>query len=417
MKIKFTYLLVFISLILTVSVQAQLSFTGEIRPRAELRDGYIKLTTANQTPAFFISQRSRLGVGFKKSGLEVKVTAQDARIWGGQDALTLYEAWAKYKVSDAFAMKIGRQELQYDEGRLISRRNRRQVGFYYDALVFKYEKDSLYIDFGFALNNSQANLTGNTYAFANSKFKSFNYGYLKKYFDNGLSMSFTGISSGYQKENTDTTYFKQTLGTKLDYKKNKFSATAEAYYQFGKHRDSRDVNAYFLGARLGYQPSKAVKLIAGVDYLSGHDATSSNADYQNTMHVFDILEGARFLFYGNANYFRNIENHTGGGGLMDFHGTLNYKMNKQLSTKVVYHNFRLNQSVFNANNEALDNYLASEIDLTVKYKFKKEANLVLGYSLILPTNGLETIQNIPSNTGQTAHYLWLMLNTKLVFEK
>ena len=417
MQKKSLYLLMFLFLVIGNVLQAQVTFSGEIRPRAELRDGYFGLTTANQTPAFFISQRTRLGVQFKTSNLDFKITGQDARIWGGDNGFSLYEAWAKYKFSDAISVKIGRQELQYDEGRLISARNRRQDGFFYDALVLKYAKDSLYVDFGFALNNSQANLTGNTYAFANSKFKSFNYGYLKKYFDNGFSMSFTGIASGYQKENTDTTYFKQTIGTKLDYNKNKFTTIAEAYYQTGKHKDSRDVNAYFLGLRLGYKPVKGMNVIAGVDYLSGHDALNTNADYQNTMHVFDILEGARFLFYGNANYFRNIEKHTKGGGLTDFHGTLAYKFNKKLSGKLMYHNFSLNQAVLNTNNERLTDYLATEIDVTAKYQFKKGLNLILGYSLILPTEGLETIQNVPANTSENGHYLWIMLNTKLQSNK
>jgi len=412
-----TNLLLLLFLLISLGANAQLNFSTEIRPRAELRDGYFKLSTANQTPAFFISQRSRLGVGFKKSDLEVKLTAQDARIWGGENGFSLYEAWAKYKLSDAFSVKLGRQEIQYDEGRLISRRNRRQDGFFYDALVVKYAKDSLYMDFGIALNNSQANLTGNNYAFATSKFKSFNYAYLKKYYSNGFSMAFTGISSGYQKENTDTTYFKQTLGTKLDYKKDKFSTIAEAYYQFGKHKDSRDVNAYFLGLRLGYKPVKKMNVTVGVDYMSGHDATITNTDYQNTQHVFDILEGARFLFYGNANYFRNIENHTGGGGLTDIHTKVGYNFNKKLGANLVYHNFQLNQSVFDDNNDELASYLASEFDFTAKYKFKKGVNLVLGYSLILPTNGLENIQNITPNDADNGHYLWLMLNTKLNFKK
>jgi hypothetical protein len=387
---------------------SQVIIDGRIRPRVEYRDGYIKIPTAANKPAFFVSQQTQLGVTLKKDNLQGRFRFQDARIWGGDNSLSLYEAWAEYSISNNFAIKFGRQEFQYDDGRLISRRPRRQDGFYYDALLFQYAKDSLYVDAAFSINNSKENLTGNLYAYAPTRFKTFNFFYLKKYFNNGFDVAITGISSGFQKENTDTTFYKQTIGTKLDYQKNNFSASSELFYQSGKHKDGRSVNAYLITIKAAYQITKKVNFTIGTEVISGHDATNSDADYQNTTHVFDNLEGAKFRYSGRMNYFRNYEKDTGGGGLMNYYSELNIAFSKKLEATLYYHYFDFQKNVFNNNGEILDKHLASEFDLLLRYRHSKNTDLSFGYSLTTPTNSLEFIQNIPTNEGQFGHYLWLM---------
>lgn len=409
---KSNYLLLFCFFITTFA-SAQVTFDGTIRPRVEYRDGYIKIPTAADKPAFFVSQQSRLGLTFKKEDLQARFMVQDARIWGGDNVLSLYEAWAKYHFSKSFAVKIGRQELHYDDGRLISRRPRRQDGFYYDALLLQYDKDSLYFDVGFSVNNSKENISGNIYAYATTRFKTFNFFYFKKYFNNGFNFAATGISSGFQKENTDTTFYKQTIGTKLDYTKNKFSTSFEGFYQGGKHKDGRSVNAYLLTGKAAYQFTPKINLTLGTEVVSGHNASNSNGDYQNTLHVFDILEGARFRYFGRMNYFRNLEKDTKNGGLVDYYADLNLNLKPQFSASIAYHYFNFQKNVFNANSEILDKHLASEIDLTLRYKLKKNINLSFGYFFLAPTNSLEFVQNIPINEGQFGHYLWLMCEVNL----
>ncbi|MFT5834195.1 MAG: hypothetical protein ACI97N_001829 [Cognaticolwellia sp.] len=397
---------------ITTSTLAQLIIDGTIRPRTEYRDGFTKLSTTSDKPAFFVSQQTRLGLKLTTGKLSGRFNFQEARIWGGDNSLSLYEAWAKYNLSNNLAIKFGRQELHYDEGRLISKRPRRQDGWNYDALVFKYAKDSLYADIGFSVNNSQANVTGNNYSYAPTRFKAFHFLYLKKYFDNGLNISITGITSGFQKENTDTTFYKQTIGTKIDYRKNDFSTSFEGFHQSGKHKDGRSVNAYLLSGKVAYQLRPKVKLTLATEIVSGSDATNTNIAYQNTMHTFDILQGARFRYFGQMNYFRNLEKDTGGGGLINYYAKLNLKLHPQLQTIFTYHYFDFQNNVFNNNAEILDKHLASEIDVMLKYKHRKNINLALGYSLLTPSNSLESIQNISTGNSESGHYLWLMATVK-----
>ena len=300
MKPKSIIWFVFLS-VFSIECIAQFSLQGQIRPRSELRYGYLQLPTSNQEPTLFISQRTRLTTNYQKDRLQFKLAVQDARVWGDENNLSFYEAWINYQLTKNWALRIGRQELQYDKARLIGARNRRQDGFNYDAIIVKYVKDSLYIDVGYNLNNSQANTFGNQFENSEKTFKNFSFGFLKKYYDNGFEFSVTAINSGFQKENSDTIYYKQTIGTKFDYNKNKFRISAEGYYQTGNHKDGRTVNAYLLGGKVGYQIQPKIKISIGADFTSGRDATNTNVTYQNTLHNFDILEGARFIYWGNAN--------------------------------------------------------------------------------------------------------------------
>ena len=115
---------------------------------------------------------------------------------------------------------------------------------------------------------------------------------------------------------------------------------------------------------------------------------------------------------GKCQYFRNLETHTLGAGLTTYFTTLDYKFSTKIKTSITYHQFFLSNFLI-VNNAALDKNLGNEIDIIATYKIKKETMLNFGYSFILPTNSLEFVQNIPTNTSQNGHYAWLMLRTNL----
>lgn len=391
---------------------AQLSLNAEFRPRTELRYGFRELRTQNQTPAFLISQRTRLSAIYQKEKIQFKLTLQEARLWGDNNNLSFYEAWAKYQLTKNWKVTIGRQELQYDGGRMIAARNRRQAGFNYDAIIANYDKDSLSVDVAFSVNNSQPNIFGNAFLNANSQFKNFSFLYAKKFFKNGLTTSGTVINSGFQKENSDTVFYKQTIGTKVNYVKNKFSIGGDAYYQIGKHKDGRTVRAYLVAAEIRYKTTPKTKLTFGVETTSGVDVTNTNSNYQSRLNNFDILEGARFAYWGNANIFRNLENHTAGGGLTDYYVRVRLKPNKKSSVMITYFQFFLTEDVLE-NSIPVNRNLGGELDILAKYKLRKETTISLGYSFIAPTNSLEFVRNVPANTSENGHYVWLMLTSKL----
>jgi hypothetical protein len=183
-------ILLFSSCFFTKTATAQLSLTGQIRTRGELRDGYGTLELSGGKPAAQIAQRTRLTFNYKSSRIIFQTSIQDVRLWG-QDAstitpadgskLAIHEAWAElilsnkkdntFKVSpfDYFGIKIGRQELVYDDERLLGASDWLTQARRHDAIVFKLLQSGWQVDLGAAFNqNTDAiNYNGTYYTPAN----------------------------------------------------------------------------------------------------------------------------------------------------------------------------------------------------------------------------------------------------------
>lgn len=172
------------------SAEAQLSVAGQLRTRTEYRNGVGTPRPQAYDAAFFTSQRTRLTFHYKGPRLLVQASLQDVRVWG-QDASTIsnadgqklgvHEAWGELIVSnnkdtalkkspvDYLAVRIGRQELVYDDSRLIGNLDWLQQGRRHDALVLKLLHGSWQVDLGAAFNqNTDAfNYNGTYYTPAN----------------------------------------------------------------------------------------------------------------------------------------------------------------------------------------------------------------------------------------------------------
>lgn len=182
--------MVFIIAITAMNANGQLSLTGQVRTRTEYRDGLVTLKPKTKDPSFFTSQRSRLTLNYRTSRVIFQTSLQDIRVWG-QDASTisnadgsklgLHEAWAEIALAnkkdstfkkspvDYFAVKIGRQELLYDDSRLLGNLDWLQQARRHDAIVFKLLNKEWLVDLGFAFNqNTDAfNYNGTFYTPAN----------------------------------------------------------------------------------------------------------------------------------------------------------------------------------------------------------------------------------------------------------
>lgn len=168
---------------------AQLTLTGQLRTRSEYRNGLGTLRPKTSDPAFFTSQRTRLIFNYKTNRVVLQTSVQDVRVWG-QDASTIsnadgsrlgvHEAWAELILSnkkdtsvkgavDYFGIKIGRQELLYDDSRLLGNLDWLQQARRHDAVVFKLLNKGWQADLGLAFNQNTDgfNYNGTYYTPAN----------------------------------------------------------------------------------------------------------------------------------------------------------------------------------------------------------------------------------------------------------
>ena len=178
------------SLLITLFVNAQFTLTGQLRTRTEVRNGLGNLVLKGSKPAAFTSQRTRLIFGYKWDRLTFGVSIQDVRVWG-QDAssisnadgnrLMLHEGWAELTLFnkadttikatgiDLMSIKIGRQELSYDDVRLIGNLDWLQQGRRHDMALLKTVHKGWQVDIGYAFNqNSDAfGITNTSYVPSN----------------------------------------------------------------------------------------------------------------------------------------------------------------------------------------------------------------------------------------------------------
>lgn len=180
----------FLFLIPSLSSKSQFSLSGQLRTRSEYRNGTGSLKPVNNSAAFFTSQRARINFNYISNKVIFQASVQDVRVWG-QDASTIsnadgarlgvHEAWAEILLSnkqdssfknspvDYFSIRTGRQELIYDDSRLLGNLDWLQQARRHDAIVLKLHEKGWQADLGAAFNqNTDAfNYNGTFYTPAN----------------------------------------------------------------------------------------------------------------------------------------------------------------------------------------------------------------------------------------------------------
>ncbi len=125
-KISIVFYLTFaIYILLQGNLLGQFILSGELRPRMESRHGYSTLADESSKTAIFISQRSRINFSFNHEEYKIGLSIQDVRVWGDEEQLkdissaVVHEAWGEIKINHYLSVKLGRQELPYDDHRLL----------------------------------------------------------------------------------------------------------------------------------------------------------------------------------------------------------------------------------------------------------------------------------------------------------
>jgi hypothetical protein len=368
------------------------SVDGEFRPRVEVRDGFGQPLQKANDPLVVTQQRTRLGVSFKTGLLSTKLTIQDARTWGEAptssessttDASTsIFEAWAEMVLIPGGSLKMGRQTLKLDDGRLFNDPAWSNTGTTHDMALLKYAINDFQANAGFAYNNNSA-VKYETYYSPVCKYRYMGFLWLNKTFAKDLSLSLIGVDEGVQ-DTTGTSgstsnykkvnmYHTYTYGGYLSYgsASSPFTASFTYYYQSGKASMTKKMNASFTAVKVGWNPCNAFNLSAGCDLFSGDDNTSDG-----TQHNFKKLYGTNHGFNGYMEYWTTPPTQ----GLGDYYMIASGKATKDLKWEVTGHLFRSMKDVTYATNES-GKSLGSELDLKLNYKMNEWATVEGGYSI------------------------------------
>lgn len=404
----------FLSLNSLINAQ-QFDVSAEVRPRYENKHGFGTLIEKGANGSNFVSQRTRINFGFKNEKLRLYVSMQNVRVWGDVSTLSsddkgtaLHEAWAEAILNTKISFRIGRQEIVYDDHRIFGNVGWAQQARSHDVFLFKYAPNNKNrLDVGFALNADSQSGIDNLYSNA-AGYKAFQYAWYHSDFVK-FGLSFLVLNTGIEYienvglPNEDQTIdYMQTIGSRLNYKSGKFDANASVYFQTGKSLDA-DVTASYFGGNLGYKINDNFKVGVGAEFLSGKDQDDASTDVKS----FAPLFGTNHKFNGWMDYFY-VGNHANSVGLTDVNATIAYQKDK-FSAKIIPHFFSAAANVFDGSNKK-DNYLGTEIDITIGYKIAKDITVSAGYSKMFATETMEILKG--GDKDEDNSWSWIMFTFK-----
>jgi hypothetical protein len=450
--------------------QAQLSMTAQYRTRSEYRAGQGTLPRYGSEPAFFTNHRMRLGIGYTMDRLKFYTAIQDVRVWG-QDgstisnadgkALSVHEAWGEItfsdstwkKVADNFSLKVGRQEIIYDDSRLLGNLDWLQQGRRHDAAILKWSKRYWFADIGGAFNqtreaksdafyngtntmDSVVNVSGTKVPLGPTNpnysgpsngsngltpnYKAFYFLYLRRNLGWGNASVLIFNDDFAKSVNKSSVYSRHTLGANLSGKAlRKIDFNIYGYYQLGKENKGNDLSAFTYGASALALVSRKFSIGPGFDLMSGNNTVKSQyrKDGVSDNHAFDPLYGTPHKFWGYMDYFYVADGYgayaSDGKGLGNSSSTLispglvnafikvRYKLAEKVNLSLDLHEFWAQNTVANRatkdSNDVLNKNLGTEIDFLVNWSLTPSIMIEGGYSAMFGTNTLDALKH----TGAT----------------
>lgn len=383
----------------------------QYRPRTEFRDGYRTPAHDSSKIALSTTHRLRLNIGYELNKVELYTSIQNTGIWGeayGSQAFRLFEAWGNIPLNESWNLKVGRQAVNLDNGRLISERNWAQTGYSIDALRLNYSKQKFKNTLITAFNQKDELVFGSNYAFnVTNNFKYLFILFTEYSVKNFKIASFQTID-GFEMA-SGAEIFRHTNGGRLTWSKNDFSATTHAYYQHGKTPQDKTVKSWYINPEINYQTKNEINIQTGCEILSGNT-------WQNNKNIdrsFIPLYGVGHRFLGFMDYFISFPNDTKGLGLVSPYLSLKKQLRKTYSINSSFHTFFSQQNPY-LQNEKQSKYLGFEHDITFSKKINNFTNIEIGYSYMLPTTSMFIVKNtLDSKKFQQWAYVMININPNI----
>ncbi|VAW28373.1 hypothetical protein MNBD_BACTEROID07-1132 [hydrothermal vent metagenome] len=404
------------------SLYAQsVTLSGEIRPRYEFRHGYKTIFPDNHKAANFISQRTRLNFLYGNKYFKFGLVLQDIRVWGDVpqlnttdvNGLSVHEAWGEVIFNQKLSLKLGRQEISYDDQRIFGNVGWTQQARSHDAAIIRYRPDkTTKIDVGIAYNADKASLYKTDYTVNNYRALQYiwYHGQFKKV---GLSLLLLNNGMPYSGTVKQKVVYSQTLGGRVTYNNKALKFNSAFYYQGGKNKSNRSLSAMYFTVNTSYTLPTKFTFGLGGEYLSG--TSSENRALNNTDNSFKPLYGTNHKFNGWMDYFY-AGSYMNSNGLIDINMPLSQKIN-QFTFKLIPHYFIAAAKVAVKQSDgtwkAYKSDMGMEIDFAANYALSKNMTITAGYSQMLTTETLQVLKG--GNYKNSNNWAWLMVTFKPTF--
>lgn len=437
--------LLFTLLGITFTSFGQFTLSGEFRPRFEYGHGFKTLADSNQRAGAFVSQRSRLNFDFKNEHYQTKLVFQDIRIWGSTPQLntsdafsSIHEAWGQAFINDKWSLKLGRQEIIYDDHRMFGSVGWAQQARSHDAILIKYATDKMKFDIGGAYNQT-GSYTSTSYTLGGS-YKAMQYIWFHKPINDKLKVSLLALNLGYEVGDGNGKYwdnYQQTFGTHTTYKGDKLHIAFNGFYQMGATAEvsANDISAYNIGLDVKYKLSDKFTAGLGYELLSGNSQVDTTQSYMEDQHAFNPYFGTNHKFNGFMDYFY-VGNHIGIVGLQDIYAKIAYKKEKNTvgldfhlfsAANDVWDGYKVADDLANATDpstvdilQKMNRSFGMEFDLSFGTQLTEGVSLKAGYSHFLGSETLAYVKGVvdfkgQGRTDQMSNWAYVMVTFKPQF--
>lgn len=379
---------------------------GELRGRMESQINYDFDTTKPDNDTFFLL-RTRVYLDLNPTeNLQFFFMFQDSETFDQTTALIatpdrhkFYQGYVRFKTKGSLTVqaKLGRQELNYGDQRLIGSFNWSNLGRSFDGAVVRLENKAFWLD-GFVTRIHPAQNLEDEFAGLYGHWKNFPGGELEPYL-----LFLHGDHAGLN--NSDLNLV--TLGSRISAKfKKNYDYGMEAAYQTGASAGNL-VNAFAAHAHFGYTFPDFGKLRLGGEYNFASGDSNPKAGHVTT---FNNLFPTNHDKYGYMDLFawRNMH---------DFRAGLSAASLKFLKASLDYHLFLLPDpvnGVFRASGAQLragtptaSRFAGQEIDLLLKFEPIKYFDAWVGYSIFFPGSFFKD-----TGGADTAHFFYTQLTAR-----
>ena len=384
------------------------------------------LETENQSR--FLLGRVRINADYQRRGLQVHAVVQNKAVWGasGNQALNLYEGWAKLTARNGLFAQLGRVALAYDDERIIGPNDFAVASKTHDVARLGYEGNGHKAHVILAYNQNSSNVYNGTYYTGGAQpYKTMQtawYHYDVPNFPLGASLLFMnmGLQAGTNntkdwnyKTNGARTVYQQMYGAYVNYHPKGLTIEGSYYRQGGRivntDMTAPEIDAWMASAKVTVAPTDKYGVTVGYDYLSGDDYVPDLYGGKFGMVRHDVIKGFSPLygsnkkFYGIMDYFyESAYAHGFTPGLQNVFIGPYYKPNGKFACRATYHYMAVATKV-----STLDRTLGHCIDLQASYQFTKDIALSAGYTQMMGTETMERLKQ--DDSSQQARWGWFSL--------
>ncbi|TDO95589.1 alginate export family protein [Flavobacterium sp. 245] len=394
----------------TEKLSEQFLVNFEIRPRAEYTSNYIIPPNNTVDPYFYISQRNRISAQYERQKWLIKSDFQEIHLWDQKydaskvGSINFYQLFLETKFK-SLNVRIGRQSILLDNGRLFSDAPWAQQGRAHEGIRIMKQTEKLSDDF-FALftRNYNTEFESAYSPVAANKYKYLLINYFRYKFNSTLSFNSITAMDFLKNTYTENLYARATAGARIEFNKRNWSYTLNTYTQFGKNINGKNLSAYYFQPEIKFSTKKSI-LRLGAEIISGSSPRLST----NTTGDFDVLYGVTWKFNGNMNVFTRFPADVSGKGLVNPYLFATVSLNSKLSLRSDFHLFYSQYPLLNNTGQELTKYLGFENDISVKYQPIKQLEINCAFSFYKSSGTMKYLPKIQDET-KLAYWSYLMLS-------